>query len=451
MRLPNWLVVAVMSLALIIQSTTAMAQAVPVAQPDRVARAISGSLQFGMQSRGFAMNDPRFANTLARISPRLSAVAGTAGVITVGAITAPGWVSTALAIGVGAALSYAVTVGIDALVKWLFRTDGKIDQSSLSNPAYGANGFTAGDLVWRYTRFDGTVIMGGEADSLARQFYYEDWKRQGIANPSSPSCFANGTVGYFCGNYQVTRDGIAPVSCGQGMMAVGSVCVSYNFPLPSAVAPLEGQTAQQAVTALPPSELTKQVNPAIVAALANQAWKNAASQPGYDGLPYPQSNPITPTEVANWMTQNPSYAPTVGDFVAPNPVTPSNPSPWALPVNPTATNTTPATIANADATNPAAANPLTNLGPDPGIGSPTLEDIPTALMILQPILNLLPDLKSYSPSMTVGACPKPTLNLFGKTQTFESHCTLLEDNRAAIHSAMVLAFTLLALLIILSA
>jgi hypothetical protein len=53
--------------------------------------------------------------------------------------------------------------------------------------------------------------------------------------------------------------------------------------------------------------------------------------------------------------------------------------------------------------------------------------------------------------MTVGACPKPTLNLFGKTQTFESHCTLLEDNRAAIQSAMVLAFTLLALFIILSA
>ncbi|MEY2838530.1 MAG: hypothetical protein RJB60_829, partial [Pseudomonadota bacterium] len=152
MRLLNAFVILLASCALMIQSMPAWAQAQPVAQPDRVGRAVSGSLQTGMQSRGFAMNDPRFGNTLARISPSLSAVAGTAGAITVGAVTAPGWVSAALAIGVGAVLSYAVTVGIDALVKWLFRTDGKIDQSSASNLAYGASGFNQGDLVWRYRR-----------------------------------------------------------------------------------------------------------------------------------------------------------------------------------------------------------------------------------------------------------------------------------------------------------
>jgi hypothetical protein len=451
MRLLNAFVILLASCALMIQSMPAWAQAQPVAQPDRVGRAVSGSLQTGMQSRGFAMNDPRFGNTLARISPSLSAVAGTAGAITVGAVTAPGWVSAALAIGVGAVLSYAVTVGIDALVKWLFRTDGKIDQSSASNLAYGASGFNQGDLVWRYRRFDGAVVMGGDADSMARQFRYDDLVRQGVTNPSEPTCFANGSVGYFCGNYQVTLDGTAPVSCGRGMMAVGSVCTSYSFPLPAAVQPVQGQTAQQAVTALPASELGKQLNPAIVAALANQAWKNAASQPGYDGLPYPQSNPISATEVASWMAQNPSYAPTVGDFVAPNPTTTANPSPWALPVNPTATNTAPATTPNANTTNPGAANPLQNLGVDPAIGAPTLEETPTAQMILQPILSLLPDLKAYSPSMSAGTCPKPTLSLFGKTQTFEAHCTILEDNRAAIHAAMLLAFTLLALFIILSA
>lgn len=451
MRLLNAFVILLASCALMIQSMPAWAQAQPVAQPDRVARAVSGSLQTGMQSRGFAMNDPRFGNTLTRISPGLAAAAGTAGAVTVGVVTAPGWVSAALAIGVGAVLSYAVTLGIDALVNWLFRTDGKIDQSSASNLAYDANGFSQGDLVWRYRRFDGTIVMGGDANSLARQFRYDDLMRQGVTNPSEPTCFANGPVGYFCGNYQVTLDGTAPVTCGRGMMVVGSVCTSYSFPLPAAVQALQGQTVQQAVSALPASELDKQLNPAIVAALANQAWKDAASQPGYDGLPYPQSNPISSAEVASWMAQNPSYAPTVGDFVAPNPTTTANPTPWALPLNPTSTTTSPATTPNANTTNPAAANPLQNLGVDPAIGSPTLEDTPTAQMILQPILSLLPDLRAYNPSMSIGTCPKPTLSLFGETQTFESHCTILEDNRAAIHAAMLLAFTLLALFIVLSA
>ena len=72
-------------------------------------------------------------------------------------------------------------------------------------------------------------------------------------------------------------------------------------------------------------------------------------------------------------------------------------------------------------------------------------------MILSPIMNLLPDLKNYTPAMSSGACPKPTLNLFGHVLTMDAHCTILDNNRTAINSAMVLAFTLLALLIILSA
>jgi hypothetical protein len=80
-----------------------------------------------------------------------------------------------------------------------------------------------------------------------------------------------------------------------------------------------------------------------------------------------------------------------------------------------------------------------------------LEQTPTAQQILQPILNLFPSLKNYSPSMSSGTCPRPTLNLFGRTQTMEAHCTILDNNKPIIQQGMVLAFTLLALFIVLSA
>ena len=53
--------------------------------------------------------------------------------------------------------------------------------------------------------------------------------------------------------------------------------------------------------------------------------------------------------------------------------------------------------------------------------------------------------------MNVGPCPRPTLNLFGQTQTMDAHCTILDNNKAEIHAAMILTFSILALLIVLSA
>jgi hypothetical protein len=429
-------------------------QAQPVAQPDRVGRSLSGVLQDGMRTRGFAANDPRFGNTLARVSPQFSGVAGTAAAVTVGAVTAPGWGSLALAIGVGAVITYAVNLGIDSLVKWLFRTDGKLDESGDALSIQTSTSMAIGGAYWKVSFHSGSVnfdLSGGDGEALARQGHFEYLSQTGQNTSTAPNCSVSINQ-VTCGIiYAMKQASGAPASCPAGSMYKNGACGAYTFVSPSAVPPKTGLTPQQATTDIPAVDLNKKLNPAITAALANKAWQQAASQPGYDGLPYPQSNPITATEVATWTAQNPSYEPTVSDFVAPNPVTTANPQPWALPQNPTATITTPVTTPNANTTNPAATNPLQNLGADPAIGSPTLEQTPTAQMILQPILDMLPGLKNFSPTMATGTCPRPTLHLFGQTQTFEAHCTILDNNRATIHAAMVLAFTLSALLIILSA
>lgn len=444
----SWLIAKLCLLLLL--PVPAWSQALPKPQPERVNRAVSGVLQDAMRGRGFAANDPRFGNTLARVSPGLSAVAGTsAAAITVGTVTAPAWATVALAAGIGAVITYAVSLGIDALVNWLFRDDGLIDQSSAENSAYPSGSFNAGDRVWTYRDWSGTDHYGANADALAREYRYTDMKRQGYPTVSEPTCFADGTTAYWCGNYRVTLTANAPVSCGAGMQAVGSTCMSFSYPLPNTFPDAQGLTPQQAINNLPETELNKSLNPALVAALANQDWQQAASQPGYDGLPYPQSNPITQAEAQPWLQANPEYAPTVRDFVSPNPVSEAGSNPWALPSNPTAIAPTPS-VPNTGTTNPGQDNPQANLGPDPGIGAPTLESIPTAQQIANPILQLAPDLRSFQAQGQAGVCPRPTIELYG-THVLDAHCKLIEDNKPILQMAMAFAWAALALFIVLSA
>lgn len=431
---------------------SAWAQALPnlEPQPERVTRAVSGALQQGMQKRGFAANDHRFMNTVARASPVMSVAAGsTAAAVTVGVVTAPAWATVAIAAGIGAVVTYAVGLGIDSLVDWLFRDDGLIDQSSAENSTYPSHAFSAGDRVWTYKDWQGVQHYGANADALAREYRYVDMKRQGFLHISEPTCFADGTTGYWCGNYRVILSGTAPVSCGAGMQAIGSNCASFSYPLPTTFPDADGLTPQQAINNLTDEELDKPLNPALVAALANLAWQQAAQEPGYDGLPYPQADPLTASDVAPWVQANPERAPTVRDFVSPNPAPNSNSNPWALPSNPSAPNQAPA-APNQNTANPGAENPTANLGPDPGIGAPTLEAIPTAQQIAQPILDMLPDLRGYTPSSYTGECPRPTIELYG-THVLDAHCSLIDDNKAIIQAAMLLAWALIALFIVLSA
>lgn len=431
-------------------------QALPVAQPDRVGRAVSGVLQDGMRTRGFAANDPRFGNTLARISPQLSGVVGTAAAITVGAVTAPGWVSVALAIGIGAVITYAVNLGLDALSNWLFRTDGKLDTlgASLNSPA----AVSVGGSYWSGSLLVGpgstnVTIYGGDGRAMAYQSEVNTRKYLGISIDNlSCTLTANSTNTYWsCGSYgspMYYKSSGAPYSCAYGMY-----CTATNsFASPTLSSPAKTAISlQTAINDIPASDYEKKLNPAIVAGLANSAWQRAASQPGYDGLPYPQSNPITSAEVSNWTNANPQYAPTVRDFVSPNPTTTASPQPWALPSNPTATTTSPATTPNSNTTNPASANPLQNLGPDPGTGALQLEATPTAQQILQPILSLLPNLRNFSATSHAGACPKPSFSVVGTSITMDAHCTLIDNNKAVMQAAMAFAWAAIALFIILSA
>lgn len=453
-------VFTVMVVLCLVVPMTAFGQALPKPdpQPERVNRAISGVLQQGMQRRGFAANDHRFMNTVARVGPGLSkaALGGAAAAVTVGAVTAPAWATVAIVAGIGTVVTYAVSLGLDALVNWYFRDDGLIDQSSEAEKQRDPSaGVAAGLPAWRiYMPVAPAVTReawGGDGLALAREALDSWYKFNSSANPEFECRLSSDGRQASCGAMSAVYVNKGPAqSCAQGSyLLVGQGCLAYSFPIENVVADKTGVTPQEAIDNLPDEDLDKKLNPEIIAALANQAWQQATTDPNYDGLPFPQSNPLTAADVLPWIQANPDLAPTVRDFVSPNPTTNSSSNPWSLPANPASPAPTPAQP-NQDTVNPGAGSPTTNLGPDPGIGAPALEPIPTAQQIAQPILDMLPDLRGYTTSSHTGECPRPTIELYG-THVLDAHCILIDDNKAIIQAAMLLAWALIALFIVLSA
>ena len=438
-------------------NTAFAGQALPVTP---MQNAISGAIQQKAIKRGFAANDPRFGSTVDLVSNGFAAAAGAgAAAIVAGAITAPAWATVAIAAGVGVIVTGVVTLAINGVVDWAFSPNSAdpkpITYNSRQIPQ--GPGMVTGGGYWR----DGfNLVSGGDAMSVIQAAIPLNWRETSTDYYQAGTCRAPTATTYEClvtrvhrntGYKQVGYAGIgasyfpsgAPASCGPGFVYRQTACV----PVPSQ--PDVRATAQEAVDFLSqsPTELAKPLNPSIIASIADKAWQDAASKPGYSGLPYLANDPITAAEVDAWRQANPQNWPSVQDFVAPQPA--AN-SPWKLPSNATATSQDP-TQATTPSTNPGQANPVQNLGPDPGIGAPNLESTPTALQILQPLLDLLPDFRRFVVPSHQAVCPKPSFSVFEKTIVMDSHCTIAEDQRAALYAVMAAVWVLAGAIIVLRA
>lgn len=420
--------------------------------PVKVSNAVSGVIEQKLISRGFAANDPRYAATIQNTGNVITAAAGAgAAAIVIGAITAPAWVTAAIAAGVAVAVGYAVSLAVDGVTQWLFGPDSAqvnvvaADGSSSSGgplvlggpfwqSAYGygsspenaiyanwAPGVTVNKVKCTISSLDsnrGSCISSGTADwgsleDIAMDIYYQ----------SSGSPYASSTGAYQTGFGVMPAPSTNPDSGKTGVIGI-----------------------QAAVDQIPDAEKAKDLNPQLVAAIANQAWQQAASAPGYQGLPYSYNDPITAADANTWRNSNAGSWPSVGDFVSPFPngstgTTPSNP-PFTLP-------------APGEAVSPV--NPGTgsqiNLGSDPGIGAPTLEATPTGSQILAPITALMPDLKNFQVPSHQGECPRPEFDIavLDTHVRMDAHCNLFEEVRGPLYNGSLVAWLIAALFIVLSA
>ncbi|WP_454874784.1 hypothetical protein [Paraburkholderia xenovorans] len=247
-----------------------------------------------------------------------------------------------------------------------------------------------------------------------------------------------------------------------------TVTETSNFPVTwwtagKGVAPVLGNDLSSVYPQLTQASLDQPLDANTLALLTNQTWQQAAQQPWYQGLPYSASQPIGYEDVQPWVQANPTVVPNVGDLFRPasdpgtsivnisptvqpgsNPLPPiSSSSPVATPGNDVNVVNTP----NVNVINKVSVD----LGTDPSVQSPSLEQTPTISMILEPVLNLLPDLKVWVVPAHSSACPQPSFTLLGRSYTMSAQCDLAEANRTTIYTAFAAMFTLAALLVVLRA
>jgi hypothetical protein len=228
------------------------------------------------------------------------------------------------------------------------------------------------------------------------------------------------------------------------------------------VKPVVKGTLDEVSTALNSLALGQQVSPQTMAQITDAAWRNAASQPDYQGLSYSASNPVTAQDVTTWAQANPDAVPKLSDLLVPatNPTTYPNGVPishtivYTAPTTPT-TPTTPTGNQNVNVINTPNVNVVNKVsvdfGTDPGVADPTLEATPTGAQILQPLTSLFPEFRSFQTPAHASSCPKPAFDVFGKSVVMDSHCAIAEQHRAALAAVMMAVWLLVGLFILLSA
>jgi hypothetical protein len=410
----------------------------------KMGQAISGVMEHKAIQRGFAANDPRFGAAVSATA----AVLTTAATGAVAAAGAPLWVT----IGLGALAAGAVSLALDAAVSWFFNEDGTVTNPDATSAPPGANtGGIPPYAYWSGNTYDNKTVQGGDILAVA-------WSIIAYGECGSFSCTPglvwewNFNAGH-CSDSSCSVGGAfrRPVDDGarwpRSANLIGSntqIGGSYApAPLPGA-APAP-KTPELAADDLTPEQKVAPVNPQIIADTVNQAWQQAASQPGYQGLPYSYTNPVTASDVEAWRASNPSSYPTVGDAVSPA-INPSTGS-VTLPQPGTGTETQPGIPTAPEG------SPQLDLGLDPGIGAPNLEATPTGAQILAPITALFPDLRNFQVPAHQAECPRPVFDLavIGKQVQMDAHCSLSEDVRGPLYNASLLGWVLVALFIVLSA
>jgi hypothetical protein len=207
--------------------------------------------------------------------------------------------------------------------------------------------------------------------------------------------------------------------------------------------------------ALAPSELAKPMDPSLAALTANKLWQRAAAQPGYAGIPYSVTDPITTADMTKIQTASPSTWPTLGDLDAPvaqGAVTGTTLTHVPLPANGTKTATDPGYVpAPAKGTNPST-QPLENLGTDPGVSAPdATSETATATSIVDPLFNWFPSISGMNLSVPSGSCPTDSFDIWGKHLVLDQHCAFFEQYRAVIAAAMLAVWTMAAAVVLLRA
>jgi hypothetical protein len=448
----------------------AFSQALP-ANPARVQQTITNIIESKGSQFGLAANDPRIGSTLSAVgtvATGLSAAAG-AGLMVAGA---PLWATVLGEVALTAGLNYALPIAIDSAIKWAFGTPSATPitvtapNSALSPAAQSSSSPQVSIPILSSAPLMTAVVVNsenqlysfitGSPGNYTLNNYYSVLNTSNSRPSSLSTLYVNSgayTVSGVAWYAWLNTVSLGATTCPVNYTQNGNACVATAVNSTNNLT-LSNQTLSQAISDLNANQLNLAVNNQTFATLVNALWQSAASQPGYSGLPYSSTQPVLASDVASVAASSPSTFPMVEDLVAPPastatspfyPSTPSTATPGSAVVPATPSNIGSGTI------NPGSSSSQINLGPDPVIGSPTLESTPTAAMILAPIFALFPSFQSYAVPAHSSVCPTGSFQAFNQTFAMDVQCTLFETVAPTLHSVMLLAFILTALFIVLKA
>jgi hypothetical protein len=126
--------------------------------------------------------------------------------------------------------------------------------------------------------------------------------------------------------------------------------------------------------------------------------------------------------------------------------------PAASPTGALVPDTSPTSPAAVDAASSVALS--VDLGPDPAIGNPTLETPPDGPSIMAPLTTGLAPYLSFSVVLPAGTCPSFTFDfrsVWNKVITDNTACTLYDSIYSKIYAGATLAWSMLFVIIVLTA
>ncbi|WP_233960938.1 hypothetical protein [Pectobacterium versatile] len=141
----------------------------------------------------------------------------------------------------------------------------------------------------------------------------------------------------------------------------------------------------------------------------NALLLDAASQPGYEGIPVTSSNPlISARDILDAAVSVGRSSPSQAEWTTPwsdlQPETQTQPEP----------------------------NPDPNPQPEPPAVPPELESAPDGKTVLAPLIGAFPEWRDFSIGSRGAQCPTAEFTIWDANFSVDSHCGLIEENRELI-------------------
>lgn len=419
-----------------------------VADPMTASRAYLGYIQSTVETRGFARSDPRTGATLrgALNAARSYTGRGATSYMRVMGRLNP-WVQGSIAVGSGLVLYGVVGGGINIPYG--------------GDQVYAPAPHIEGDKVHRWrvsgSAYYGTSLQQVLAHDYATRTVYggiSGHRVNGTTPVANPEISCDPFVYHVQGQVGVTEDGdpiygpLRNISC--SIMPMTAVCFANQLfnqntdsciddnmeewytPLPAGVR--EFEDFEDWYNSLTEYEKDQLASPELLAEVANQIWADAtANFPEPEAIPFNKNRPVTRDQISD------DWQPTIRE-VFETPFTE-----WGLDED---VEPAPGTI-----TPDPNAPPPVNLGDDPGIENPELEEPPSDIMA--PLVDELEPFHNLSLAVPNAQCPtfQETITVRGHTWQINivEHCDFLEDYYALIYAVMLAGWALTAFWVVMEA